>query len=235
MRISSVILVFSVLFAGASHAGNLLCFGDSQTAIRPPLVQTDTYCYKMAQATGRTDINKGVGGEDTQMAMQRIQADVISQTAECVVVMFGANDGFISPTATYDYSTYWPAPKPARVSLADYKANLENMVDLITASGKAVTLITPWAFWSTPHLQQYPFYVDAMKEVGKEKGVPVLDAYAIQLNAWWASQPWLQASTGAPSMWSLQQDYQHPSAAGHTKIAQLCQKLENANACACRP
>lgn len=222
-----------VAFFCPLNAASLLCLGDSQTQVRPPLVASETYCHKMAQATGRTAINAGVGGNTSTMGLARLQTDVLSTSAECVAVMFGANDAFIESAPTYNYSSYWTEPKPGRVSLATYRENITSMVTQIQAQGKAVTLITPWAFWSTEYLQQFPFYVNVVKQVGKEMGVPVLDAYAIQLNLWWASQPWLTPASGAPSFWALEQDYQHPSALGHTKIAELCTKPENSASCAC--
>lgn len=217
------------------NAASLLCFGDSQTQVRPPLVASETYCYKMAQATGRTAINAGVASNTSTLGLARLQTDVLSTSAECVAIMFGANDAYIDETLPYNYSSYWSEPKPGRVSVPVFRQNLESMVTQIRAAGKDVTLMTPWAFWSTPHLLQFPFYVEAIKQVGAEMGVPVLDAYSIQLRLWWNSSPWLVASHNAPSFYALLQpnDFQHPSALGHTKIAELCTKPENAASCAC--
>jgi lysophospholipase L1-like esterase len=222
------------LLAQPSFADNLICFGDSQTAIRMPLVQSDTFCYKMAHATRKTDINKGIGGNTSADGLARLTNDVLMQPGSCVTVMFGANDAFIDNAATYDYSAYWMTPKPSAVSVAQYMTNLTSMIQQITGAGKRVTLITPWAFWSTPQLNQLPFYVDAMKAVAVQTGTPLLDAYEIQLNRWWSSQPWLPASTNAPMMWDQEQDYQHPNGMGHTEIADLCKKPQNKNACACK-
>lgn len=228
-----IILLFA--FCSLSHgasAENLICIGDSQTAIRAPLVSSETYCYKMAVATGRTALNKGVGGNTTSDMIARFNADVVTQSGSCVVIMGGANDAFIDPSATYDYSTYWTAPKPSAVSVVTFQSNLTAMVNAAKSAGKSVTLITPWTFWSSPQLVQFTFYVDAMKATGAQLGVPVLDADAIQRSLWWASAPW-QTVAPAPSLWDLEQDYQHPSALGHTKIKELCQKPQNVSACAC--
>lgn len=225
----SVVLLFC---ASSAFAENLICIGDSQTAVRTPLVASETYCYKMATATGRTALNKGVGGNTTSDMLARFNTDVVTQSGSCVVIMGGANDAFIDPSATYDFSTYWTAPKPSAVSVSTYQSNLTAMVNAARGAGKNVTLITPWAFWSTPELVQFTFYVDAMKSTGAVLGVPVLDADAIQRNLWWASAPW-QTATPAPSLWALEQDYQHPSALGHTRIKELCQQPQNATACAC--
>jgi lysophospholipase L1-like esterase len=230
-----IIFIFLVtFFSSQSYAESLICFGDSQTAVRTPLVSSDTYCHKMAMATGRVAINKGVGGNTSSDGLKRLKADVLNQNGSCVVIMFGANDAFIDPTAVYDLKTRWNAPKESAVSVSQYKANLTDMITKIRRVGKNVTLITPWAFWSTPQLIQFPFYVDAMKSVGAKMSVPILDAYAIQLNGWWASQPWLDSSTGAPLFWRYEQDYQHPSAEGHTQIADLCRQPQNTDACACK-
>ena len=72
---------------------------------------------------------------------------------------------------------------------------------------------------------------DIDKVVGGLRGVPVVDADSIQRNLWWGSIQWVGGSS--PSLWDLEIDYQHPSALGHTKIAELCQKPQNVNACAC--
>jgi len=184
----------------------------------------------MAAATGRTDLNKGVGGNTTADMLARLNADVLTQQGSCVVVMAGANDAFIAP-GTYDYSSYWSTPKPSAISLAQFKINLTSMVTQIKAAGKDVTLITPWSFFSTPNLIQFTFYVDTVKQVGGLTGTPVLDADSIQRDLWWASTQWLGVTS--PSLWDLEQDYQHPSALGHTKIKELCAKPQNAGACAC--
>ena len=228
------LLLICACFSLPSFADSLICFGDSQTAIRVPLVQSDTFCSKMAIATGKTDINKGIGGNTSTDGINRLTNDVLAQQGSCVTVMFGANDAFIDNTATYDYQSYWTAPKPSAVPVTQYMSNLNSMIQQIKAAGKQVTLITPWAFWSTAQLNQMPFYVDAMKAVSMQTGTPLLDAYGIQLNRWWSSQPWLAPSTNAPSMWLQEQDYQHPSGYGHTEIADLCKKPQSANACACK-
>lgn len=223
-----------LLLPVSAFADVLIAIGDSQTSVRPPLIATETYCHKMAEATGRTCLNKGVGGNTSTDMLARFNADVISQSGSCVVIMAGANDAFIDPSYTYDYTTYWTAPKPSAVSLPIFKSNLTSMVMQARAAGKEVTLITSWAFFSTPLLIQMTFYADAVKEVGGLLGVPVLDADAIQRDLWWASKPWL-SQNAAPLLWDLEQDYQHPSAAGHSRIAGLCSKPQNASSCACRP
>ncbi len=226
-------LLLVLLFCGSAQADNLICLGDSQTSVRPPLVASEVFCTKMAVATGRTALNKGVGGNTSTDMLARLYADVLSQPGSCVTVMAGANDAFIDPYATYDYSTYWAQAKPSAVSVTAFQNNLISIVQQIKNSGKQVTLLTSWAFFSTPELIQFLFYVDAVKYIGVFTGTPVLDADAIQRNAWWGSSQWL--GTGAPSLWDMEVDYQHPSALGHTAIANLCQKPQNATACACHP
>jgi lysophospholipase L1-like esterase len=188
----------------------------------------------MATKIKKGAMNRGVGGNTSADGLKRLKKDVLTQPGSCVVVMFGANDAFIDNDKVYDYSTYWTVPKPSNISVSQYKLNLTSMIEQITGAGKEITLITPWAFWSSAQLNQFPFYVDAMKAVALQTKTPILDAYEIQLNLWWASQPWLDRATHAPSIKNLQQDYQHPSDQGHTQIANLCNKPQNSNACACR-
>ena len=85
--------------------GQLICLGDSQTAVRPPVQSADTYCNKMASAIGTTAINKGVGGNTSADALARMD-DVLAQPGSCVTVMLGTNDAWIDPSLQYDYSSF---------------------------------------------------------------------------------------------------------------------------------
>ena len=224
---------FLILFflAFPVFADTLICFGDSQTAIRPPVQATDTYCYKMSYATGRGMLNKGIGGNTTVDALARISADVLTQTGSCVTVMFGAVDSYIKDSQ--DFSTWWASPKPSEVSIANYTTNLTSIVNQIKGAGKSVTLMTPWPTFGTANLNQGQFYSDAVKAVGRALGVAVLDAHDIMRRLWWGSKPWFTSTSNAPDLWTLIVDEQHPSALGHTKMAELCNQPQSIGACAC--
>ena len=223
-------LLSFLLFCGIAHA-QLIVAGDSQPSVRAPLVASDTFCYKMASALGATCTNLGVGGNTSSDLLARFST-VTATPGTCVIIQIGANDAAIAPNGSYDFSSYWTSPQPSAVSVAQYTANLTQMVILSRAAGKEPVFMTPWAFFSSPDLVQFPFYVNAMIAVGAQMGVPVLDAYRIQTDLWWASKPWL-TQNAAPSLWDLEADYQHPNAAGHTLEANLCQKPQNSGACAC--
>ena len=151
--------------------------------------------------------------------------------------MFGAVDSDIESSGAYEYGSWWTAPQPSEVSLADFTANLTSIVQQILNAGKNVTLLTPWPKFSTAGLNQGRFYSDAVKGVGANFGIPVLDAGDIMRKLWWGSDQWLAArivpNPNAPSLWSLIEDELHPSALGHTYIANLCALPQAFRACAC--
>ena len=232
-----------VMMVFPSYADNLICLGDSQTAVRPPVQAEDTYCHKMAIATGRTALNKAVGGRLSTEVLANLSSDALTQQGSCVTVMLGAGDSFLDYAndnpAIFDYSSYWTQAQVGRVSVSQFKANLTSIVQQLRAAGKNVTLLTSWQFASTLYLTQSQFYADVVKGVGAELGVPVLDAAAIFLHRYWGSSQWLDGRVtppiSAPSILSFLVDWQHQSALGHTYIANLCQKPQAVGACACNP
>ena len=231
MRFLLVVLLLPL----TALADTLICFGDSQTAVRPPVQLADTFCAKMAGA--RTPVNKGVGGDSTVDALARLNGDVLTQSGSCVTVMFGAGDSEISYSGSYSYTGWWTGPQTSEVSVASFTANLTSIVQQILKAGKQVTLLTPWTNFNTANLNQGRFYSDAVKGVGAALGVPVLDAGDILRQLWTNSYEWLNRNgvvhPNAPTLGSLMADDLHPSVVGHTHIANLCSKPQNVAACAC--
>ncbi len=72
-------------------------------------------------------INAGVGGNTTEMARQRFEADVLSHQPQIAIIQFGIND------ATVDVWKTPPATQP-RVSLGRYEANLRHFVQTLKTS-----------------------------------------------------------------------------------------------------
>lgn len=220
------LLLIFLLFSSNALADNLICEGDSQTAVRSPLTDAQTWCSIVANKLGYTHSNFAVGGSTTADVKARLATD-LATSGSCVVVMIGANNAFIPTTTTVNNSVEWSSPvipPSPGTSLATYKSDLTDIIDTIRASGKSVTLVTPWAFFATAEMVQFPFYVRTMQDVGAVKGVPVLDAYHIQIDLWWNLNS---------NLWSkYEADYQHPNANGHSKIAELFSQERYKDSCA---
>lgn len=73
-------------------------------------------------------INAGVGGNRTTHLLKRIDRDVLARKPTVVVLMVGTNDRLNSG---------------GFVSAADYRRNLESLVERIEANSASVLLITP--------------------------------------------------------------------------------------------
>lgn len=195
---------------------DLLILGDSQSAVRAPVTDAQTWGALVAERNGWTHTNRAVGGRTSSDVLANISADLAASTGSKCLLMIGANDAFIPATTIVNNAVEWTAPvtppSPGN-NLATYDANLCAIIDAVRQAGKDISMVTPWAFFGTPFLVQFPFYVRKMQDVGARKGVVVLDAYRIQTDLWWNLNS---------NLWSMyEQDYQHENASGHVKIAEL--------------
>jgi len=169
----------------------IVCFGDSTTAPRQGLTVYADLLQRELKLDGAAPwlVNAGIGGNNTADALTRLDKDVLQQDPKLVIVAFGINDSAIN---------VWenpPATAP-RISLEQYRQNLTQMVDTLKASGIAVVLMTPNPLrWSDKTKELYgkpPYdpndpdgfnlllkdYAAAVREIAKEKGVPLVDVWA---------------------------------------------------------
>ena len=92
-------------------------------------------------------INAGVGGNTTEMARKRFEADVLSHRPRIAIIQFGINDAAVDVWKTP------PATQP-RVSLERYEANLRHFVETLKSSHALVVLMTPNPLRWTPKLKE---------------------------------------------------------------------------------
>lgn len=104
-------------------------------------------------------INAGINGETSADALHRIYQDVLRHHADAVYVQFGLND------ASYDYN-----PKRTYVSLANYKTNMQTIVEKCFANGcKQVFLATNHPVGNSPYdMDEYPQIVPQYNEAVRE-------------------------------------------------------------------
>lgn len=179
----------------------IVCFGDSVTGIYYHTGSRRAYTTMLGIALRKTNadanvemINAGISGHTTANALARIDRDVLRHKPDLVTVMFGLND-------------------MTRVSVADYRANLKTIVSKCRDIGAEVVLATPNNVVSTSSrpTKKLLLYCKAVRDVGRELGVPVCDCYQ-QMDA-------LRAANDFD--WRLlMSDTIHPNMDGHKRIAE---------------
>ncbi|HEX3583544.1 MAG TPA: arylesterase [Thermoanaerobaculia bacterium] len=105
-----------------SRGSNVIAFGDSLTAGYGAQAGED-YPSRVSAATGITIINAGVSGDTTEIALARLEKDVLSRDPRIVIVGLGGND--------YLQST----------SITTTEENLRSIIDKIESAGAAVILL----------------------------------------------------------------------------------------------
>jgi lysophospholipase L1-like esterase len=193
---------------GAAEAIRIVCLGDSVTrAVRPGVTAEQTFCALLqddlvSRGLSVDVINAGVGGSTTTSGLQRFDSDVLAKSPQYVVIMFGLNDSWIDDGKT-----------TSRVSLADYRANLQRMVSLLRERKIAVVLMT-----SNPAIApKFPPernrtlkpYIATVRAVGQAEQVPVIDVYA----------RFAELAIEGMDVNTLFTDAMHPNPAGQEVIA----------------
>ena len=114
----------------------VVCFGDSIThaqACAEADRWTTQLAFQLEQASpgGFEVFNRGIGGNTTALALDRIQNDVIPLLPGLVLIEFGINDAYVFPWA-----------KIPRVALPGYMENLAEILRQVRAAqGEAVLII----------------------------------------------------------------------------------------------
>jgi lysophospholipase L1-like esterase len=208
----------------SDHPVRIVAFGDSTTAPRGKLtVYADILRRELRTRTPAIEIiNAGIGGNTTEAARQRFQADVLDRNPDLTIIQFGINDSAV------DVWKNPPATGP-RVSLTRYRANLQHLIDRLKAQGSAVVLMTPNPLHWTPALKKLygrPPYdtedpdgfnvtlrpcSEAVRQLARTNRLPLVDVYA-------AFQEY--ARDADRSLHDLLLDGMHPNAQGHRLVAQ---------------
>jgi len=114
----------------------VVCFGDSITHAQA-CAEADRWTTQLAfqleqaSSSGFEVFNRGIGGNTTALALDRIQNDVIPLLPGLVLIEFGINDAYVFPWA-----------KIPRVALPGYMENLAEILRQVRAAqGEAVLII----------------------------------------------------------------------------------------------
>ncbi|MDA0832292.1 MAG: GDSL-type esterase/lipase family protein [Planctomycetota bacterium] len=146
----------------------IVCLGDSVTGIyyhtggRRAYPEMIPFALKAADPEiDVTVINAGISGNTTINGLDRLERDVLDHKPDLVTVMFTLND-------------------MTRVPLADFAANLEEIIERCRGIGAEVLLCTTNGVIDTPGrpIVKLLEYDAAIKATGKKHSVPVCDIYA---------------------------------------------------------
>ena len=118
-------------------ATRVVMLGDSITkGARPGVKPTDVFAAQTEAALRAAGAkvrvhNVGIGSERTDLALQRLERDVISQRPQFVTVMYGTNDSWVDEGKT-----------GSRLTEQQFEANLRELVRRLQAAQIGVVLMT---------------------------------------------------------------------------------------------
>ncbi|MBE6691812.1 MAG: hypothetical protein E7586_00575 [Ruminococcaceae bacterium] len=185
----ALVMIFAVMPLSTSAKSisemKIVAFGDSLTHYGNSstntndeygnLIYNNAYPEYLQKLLGATVYNAGVGGNTTDMAIHRMQNEVINQNADVVVICLGMND-----------QAYAVGAKSVLVPIERYRANLETFVKVFEGAGIDVVFATPNPVCDEPGYYkdgpeytynngQLPLYCNAMREVAVKYGCGLVD------------------------------------------------------------
>ncbi|MGL4462495.1 MAG: SGNH/GDSL hydrolase family protein, partial [Planctomycetia bacterium] len=160
----------------------VMTLGDSITlGVRGGVGPMQTYPAQLQQTLQADEydagvVNVGVGGERTDQALARLDALLAEKQPHVVVVMYGTNDSYVDA-----------GKSTPRLSVEQYRSNLEELVSRIQTFGAEVVLATPprWGAAAKPNgLGEHPNvaltpFVKACRTTAVESGVPLVDHFGV--------------------------------------------------------
>ncbi|QDU80871.1 Arylesterase precursor [Polystyrenella longa] len=211
-------VLFSLLTTNANPTSNekqtdvrIVVLGDSITkGVRTGVAATEIYRHLIEQELSTPEhtvevLNEGIGGERTDQAIKRLQKTVIDRNPDIVTVMYGTNDSYVDQGKT-----------ESRLSVEEYRSNLEKIVEQMKQAGITVVLMTEprWGSKAANGLGENPNvrlekYMDACRKVAEKMGVSLVDNYSA----------WKEAEDAGANLSSWTTDECHPNPKGHEKLA----------------
>ncbi len=193
-------------------AVRVVVLGDSITkGTRPRVTPQQTFGAltqaALREAGVRAQVhNVGIGSERTDLALQRLDRDVISQRPHLVTVMYGTNDSWVDQ-----------GREASRLTEAQFETNLREIVRRLRAAKIGVVLMTEPKFGEmNPRngLGEDPSlrlgrYMELTRKVARDTGLPLVDHFA----------RWETAQKAGTVLQEWTTDGCHPNGAGHAEMA----------------
>lgn len=191
----------------------IVVLGDSITkGVRPGVAAEETFAallQRMLQQQGLNYevINRGIGGERTDQALQRLSRDVLALEPVLVTVMYGTNDSYVDQ-----------GHRESRISADEFDRCLRQIVGEFNRCGIQTVLMTEPAWGRTASMngagehpnQRLSVYMERTRRVAGELTLPLVDHYQI----------WNTAAAGGTDIGTWTTDQCHPNPTGHAKLTE---------------
>lgn len=191
----------------------VLTLGDSITkGVRPGVTAEQTFsaiAEKDLAAKGHAVrvVNVGIGGENSEQALARLENTLFDQHPDIVAIMYGTNDSYVDKEKSAE-----------RIVPSRFRVNLEAIVASVRRSGGQPILMTePRYAKQSPvngigehcNVRLEP-YAAITRETAEKLGTPVIDHFAA----------WTKAESGGTNLRDWTTDGYHPNPAGHAEMAE---------------
>lgn len=148
----------------------IVCFGDTITEMGAVIELRGYVAQLMDRYVRRADVLlRGFTGYTTNEAVKILQAAVLDEHPEFVVLSFGLNDSALPGQIQH-------------VPLKDYRRNLLEMATQIAQSGAWLVVVTPppvdEARVKSRAMEHTALYAEACREVAAQMRVPVVDIFS---------------------------------------------------------
>lgn len=207
------LVLLSLLTLPADPQTKIIVLGDSITkGVRSGVTAEETFgalLQRDLRAAGRSVevVNQGIGGERTDQALQRLQADILARQPQVVVVMYGTNDSYVDQGRS-----------DSRISAQQFEENLQVIVERLQKQQIKVVLMTEPRWGRTaqangagehPNLRLEQ-YMQRTRKVASSAGIPLVDHF----------QYWTEAERQGTDIGGWTTDQCHPNPAGHRQLAE---------------
>lgn len=199
---------FATIDAAEPRVVQIITLGDSITkGVRAGVTVEETFSHQLERALidrghAAKVSNLGIGGERTDQALKRLEADVLAKQPQIVTIMYGTNDSYIDQ-----------GKSASRITAEEYRANLVALVRRLRDAGVRPVLMTEPRWGKTASLNgagEHPNvrleqYLAECRGVATELKVPLVDHYL----------HWLKAEQDGQDLGAWTTDQCHPNPAGH--------------------
>ncbi len=197
----------------AASKPRIVVLGDSITkGVRSGVTAEETFAAVLQrrlleQGLDYDVINRGIGGERTDQALQRLARDVLSLEPQLVTVMYGTNDSYVDQ-----------GRQESRISADEFDAGLRKIVAELQRCGIQPVLMTEPAWGSAARVngagehpnERLSLYMTRTRSVAAELSLPLVDHSAI----------WSTAAAEGTDIGAWTTDQCHPNPAGHARLAE---------------
>jgi lysophospholipase L1-like esterase len=132
-------------------------------------------------------VNAGISGHKSNDMLARFQRDVLDKKPDVVTISVGINDVW------HGFTKEHPAGYgPRRVSLEEYRKNVEAMLQAAQKAGVKVVMFTTTIFEDEPNSirnLRIASYNDALRQLARQYGAVVADQNAAFMAAWEKNRP----------------------------------------------